>query len=271
MKRLILITLLLFSGFSHATNRILAWEGEPLKVTLPVGKEVILALGGDVRVGVPSSFYRHASLDSLKGKIFITASQPFESQRIQIERLRDGERILLDVRAQQEANTPSRIDIVMPDEQQRQKEARQDKDALGKYMNQLQMPVPALLVRFAQQSLYSPAHAIEPLPGIARSAMHLDKDIAAQAFPLWSVNAQPLAAWKLKGYTVTAIKLTHKNNEVLNLDPRQVSAGAYGVSFAYPDLGPAATDSAINTAFIVTPGPLYQYLPPATRESSHDQ
>lgn len=271
MKSLMVIILFLFSGYAAASDRVLAWEGEPLTVTLPVGQEVILTLDGDVRVGVPSSFYQHATLDSLKGKIFITASKPFESQRIQIERLRDGERIVLDIRAQQNADTPSRIDIDMPDEQKQQAQVKQDKDALGKHINQLQMPAPALLVRFAQQSLYSPSHAIEPLPGITRSTMHLDKDIAAQAFPLWPVIAQPLAAWTLAGYTVTAIKLTHQYNAVLNLDPRQVSARAFGVSFAYPDLGPVNTDSAINTAFIVTSGPLFQSLPPIAKEANDDQ
>lgn len=134
------------------------------------------------------------------------------------------------------------------------------------------MPIPTLLVRYAYQNIYSPSHAIEPLPGVTRVTMQIEPDIQAQAFPLWPVTAKPVAAWSLGGYTVTAVTLIHKNNDTFELDPRQVTAALYGATFAFPDLGPTGTDSAINTAFLVSKGSLADSLPtaPLVKGASND-
>ena len=243
-----------------ANSRAMIWQGKPLQVTLPVGQEILLTFDGDVRVGVPTLLHQSATVDSLRGTVYITATQAFESQRLQVERLRDGMRILVDVRAQIGFTTPTQIDILTMDEQAALN--HKAKDVSEKQPNRLLMPAPSLLVRYAYQSLYSPAHAIEPLPGVSRQAMQIDTDIQSQAFPLWPVMAKPVAAWSLNEYTVTAVMLTHQNNETLNLDPRQVTANLYGLSFAFPDIGPIGTDSASNTAFMISKGPLIQSLPP---------
>lgn len=245
-----------------ATERVMAWEGKPLPVTLAVGKETLITFDSDVRVGVPSGLYQHARVDALRGTVYITANSAFESQRLHVERLRDGLRMLIDVRAQAGITSQTQIDVVTKDEKQALDVAKATKKAQEQHVQQLTMPIPALLVRYAYQNIYSPHHAIEPLPGVTRIAMQLDKNIQSQAFPLWPVTATPVAAWAMADYTVTAITLAHLNNDTLTLDPRQVTADAYAVSFAFPDLGPVMTDSAINTAFIVTQGPLANVLPP---------
>ncbi|MCR4535526.1 TIGR03749 family integrating conjugative element protein [Shewanella xiamenensis] len=271
MKRMILLTLsmmlatpLLANSVTEAAHtRAVVWDGVPISISLPVGKEMLLSFDGDVRVGVPSALYQSASIDSLRGTIYITANKPFESQRLQVERLRDGMRMLIDVRAQDGITTASQIDIVTTDEKKTIDETKATQGALEQHVNRVAMPIPTLLVRYAYQNIYSPSHAIEPLPGVTRVTMQIVPDIQAQAFPLWPVTAKPVAAWSLGGYTVTAVTLTHKNNDTLELDPRQVTAALYGATFAFPDLGPAGTDSAINTAFLVSKGSLADSLPPA--------
>lgn len=124
MKRMILLTLSMMlatpllanSATEVAQTRAVVWDGVPISISLPVGKEMLLSFDGDVRVGVPSALYQSASIDSLRGTIYITANKPFESQRLQVERLRDGMRMLIDVRAQDGITTVSQVDIVTTDE-----------------------------------------------------------------------------------------------------------------------------------------------------------
>ncbi|NRD34622.1 TIGR03749 family integrating conjugative element protein [Shewanella sp. DC2-4] len=281
MKRMILLTLsmmlatpLLANPATEAVHsRAVVWDGVPISISLPVGKEMLLSFDGDVRVGVPSALYQSANIDSLRGTIYITANKSFESQRLQVERLRDGLRMLIDVRAQEGITTANQVDIVTTNEEAAANEKQATQDALTQHVNRVTMPIPTLLVRYAYQNIYSPSHAIEPLPGVSRATMQIAPDIQAQAFPLWPVNAKPVAAWSLGGYTVTAVTLTHRNNDTLTLDPRQVTAALYGTTFAFPDLGPAGTDSAISTAFLVSKGTLADSLPPAPipKGATHDQ
>ncbi|WP_394230494.1 TIGR03749 family integrating conjugative element protein [Shewanella colwelliana] len=243
-------------------SRVMVWKGKPLQITLPVGQEVMLSFDGDVRVGVPSTLYQSANVDSLRGTVYITANQSFDKERIQIERLRDGMRMLIDVNGKKGVAAPKHLDILTLDEQQLLDEKAATTTAFEKHVARLSMPIPTLLTRFAYQNLYSPAHAIEALPGVTRQTMQIDKDIQSQAFPLWPVTATPVAAWSLGEYTVTAVTLTHLNNDTLHLDPRQVTASLYGVSFAFPDLGPQYSDTDTSTAFMVSKGALVQALPP---------
>lgn len=253
------------------TPRVMQWDGVPLSLTVSVGQELILNFDGDVRVGLPATLYTHANVDSLQGRVYLTASAPFETERLQVERLHDGQRFLIDIRAQEGVNAPAQVDIVSRDIQAEQQKHKRIAKAAANHQQKLQMPIPTLLTRFAMQQLYSPAHAIEPLPGVARVDMNIDDNIQARAFPLWPVKAKPVAAWTLNGYTVTAVNLTHERTSVLHLDPRQVTADLSAIAFAFPDLGSAGTDSAHSTAFMVTKGPLSEALPVWQQEAANDQ
>ena len=256
------LLLLCISTIVEANERAYQWQGTPITITISVNEELILNFEDEVKVGVPGIVSSSAQIDSLSGKVYITANVPFDRQRLQIARLSDGQRLLIDLTAieggNRETGKRSMIDVHFdaPDNTD-----TPNVSALDALHVRSQMPIPALLTRFAYQSLYSPAHAIEPLPGVARTAMRLDSDIAASAFPLWAVEATPVAAWSLKGFTVTAITLRHLNQSVFELDPRHIAVDAYSISFAFPNLGPRGTDSAINTAFVVTKSPLHQLLP----------
>ncbi|WP_246616103.1 TIGR03749 family integrating conjugative element protein [Shewanella sairae] len=263
------------NAVQQSNSRAVVWDGNPINVTVAVGQETLLSFDGDVRVGVPPLLYQSAAVDSLSGTIYITADKPFEAQRLQVERLRDGMVMLIDVSARAGIMAQTQVDILTLDEKKALEEDVAINNAFEQHVQRLSMPVPTLLVRYAYQNLYSPSHAIEPLPGVVRSTMQIEKDIQPQAFSLWPVTATPVAAWSLDGYTVTAVTLTHQNNDSLFLDPRQVTADLYGLSFAFPDLGPLGTDSSTSTAFMVSKGPLADSLPPkpviAVEGDSHDQ
>ncbi len=273
MRHWILTTLMMMACVPALaeTPRALQWQGTPLSIVLTPDQETILEVGDDVRVATPAFLSKLLSVTSLSGRIYLTANSPFESARIQLERLSDGLRIFVDLSARESAQTPAKIAITLPNQAAQQQATLVNETA--RHLAQTKMAPEALLVRYAMQSLYSPSHALEPLPGVSRAPMGLPNDIASRAFARWNVKAEPIAAWQLNGKVVTAIKLTNLSTRNEVLDPRWVTLSgqclvrACYVSFSHPDLNKAGSASAIATAFLVTPGALSAHLLP---EVSHD-
>jgi integrating conjugative element protein (TIGR03749 family) len=254
-----------------STPRAMEWRGVPLSITLTPEQETILHLGADVRVATPAHLGSSLRVSSLAGRVYLTASEPFDAARLQIMRLSDGMRLLLDVSAKVGAATPPQIDILLPGTANEQnlsagEENVSERDA---HLAHLRMAPEALLVRYAMQSLYSPSHALEPLPGVVRSPMGLPEDIQANAFSKWRVRAKPIAAWQLGEQVVTAVSLTNQTERREALDPRLVTLGGQcllsrcAVSFSHPELGAADSATKQATAFIVTKGPLADNLLPS--------
>jgi integrating conjugative element protein (TIGR03749 family) len=266
----ILLTLASLSAFA-STPRAMEWRGVPLSITLTPEQETILHLGADVRVATPAHLGSSLSVTSLAGRVYLTASEPFDAARLQVMRLSDGMRLLLDISAKAGATTPPQIDIVLPGTANEQnlsagEENVSERDA---HLAHLRMAPEALLVRYAMQSLYSPSHALELLPGVVRSPMGLPEDIQANAFSKWRVRAKPIAAWQLGEQVVTAVSLTNQTERREALDPRLVTLGGQcllsrcAVSFSHPELGAADSATKQATAFIVTKGPLADNLLPS--------
>ncbi|MFA0044808.1 TIGR03749 family integrating conjugative element protein [Vibrio sp. 10N.261.51.A1] len=264
----LLLSLMTHIHAQASTPRAMEWQGVPLQVVLTPGQETILTLGNDVRVAQPAHLTPYLSMTSLAGRLYLTATEPFDSTRLQVMRLSDGLRLMLDVSAKAGVVTPPQIDIVLPGGKSKGNDRQMGSTT------EPQMAPQALLVRYAMQNLYSPSHAIEPLSGVVRAPMGLPRDISLSAFSQWRVNARPIAAWQLGEQVVTAVSLTNKASKRETLDPRLVTlsprcfALRCAVSFSHPDIGNAGSPTAQATAFIVTPGPLAGYLLPS-RLPSH--
>ncbi|RJX68673.1 TIGR03749 family integrating conjugative element protein [Vibrio sinensis] len=271
-KALIGCAAVLCSAPALAMERVMNWEGIPIPLTMTPGKELIVNFAEDVRIAIPAHLNGVLSTASLGGRIYLSAHRPFESSRLHVERLSDGMRILLDVHADESLTTIPLVDVVLPKHigapLSHGATAEKNDEPVISASQALKMAPQALLIRYAMQSLYSPTHAIELLPGVTRMPMGLSHNLQASAFPYWAVEATPIAAWKLGEEVVTAIEVKNLSQRVQELDPRQVALGgacitrACMVSFVYPEIAATGSESASSTAFIVTPGPLRQHLLP---------
>lgn len=263
----VLLALCICQSALAVTPRAMQWQGVPLAITLAPRQEMILNLGADVRVATPAYLTSTLSVTSLAGRVYLTADAPFDTSRLQVMRLSDGMRLLLDVSAKAGEVAPSKVDIVLPTPASASSvELPNNVSNTEQHLARLEMAPEALLVRYAMQSLYSPGHAVEPLPGVARSPMGLPKNLASSAFVKWRVKAAPIAAWQLGDKVVTAVSLTNLSSRRETLDPRLVTLGgtclqaACYVAFSHPELGEASSDTEQATAFVVTPGPLSSFL-----------
>ena len=112
-------------------------------------------------------------------------------------------------------------------------------------------PIAVALTRYAAQSLYAPLRTLEPLPGV--SAVPVPSDLPLDALlPMLPVRATALAAWRLSGEWVTAVKLTNTSSRSISLDPRLLQGDFVAATFQHPDLGPAGLSTDTTVVYLIT-------------------
>ncbi|OHZ00214.1 integrating conjugative element protein [Salinicola sp. MIT1003] len=245
---------------AHAVE-ILHWDRKPLDVDLPVGTERVIVLDRNVRVGLPREIADPDTLrvQSAGGAIYLKASQAFDTQRVRIQDVETNEVVLFDLTAKESGASDEDIKVVFPDDNAgaATSSAEAEPDNEGGERDRTESsaggtPVPVVLTRFAAQSLYAPTRTIEPVRGLNRVAMQLP-DSMPSLLPSLPVSATPVAAWKLDGWTVTAVKLTNRDPaRAFELDPRWLQGDLYSATFMHPTLGPRGSVADTTTVFIVT-------------------
>jgi integrating conjugative element protein (TIGR03749 family) len=272
MKRTALFVLLsVCLAPSIRAVEILRWERIPLSVPLVVGQERVIFVDRNMRVGVPAALSDRLRVQSTGGALYLRASAAIETTRLQLQDVDGGPLILIDVSARPDsADQPPLEPIRIIDAQrsatnedkQRRVASEMGDSAAESSRPRAITPVPAVLIRFAAQSLYGPLRTIEPINGIAQVPVgrNLPLDTVLAAVP---VRAKALAAWRLEEYWVTAIKLTNTTKHQINLDPRTLLGDFIAATFQHPDLGPAGESTDTTVLYLVTQGHgLAKALPP---------
>lgn len=238
---------------------ILHWDRKPLPVDLPVGTERVIVLDRNVRVGLPPEIADSETLrvQSAGGAIYLKADKPFDTQRVRLQDVETNEVVLFDLTAMENGASDEEIQVVFPeDEPVNEEEAsssgsREQAEGASTSAN---TPVPVVLTRFAAQSLYAPTRTIEPVQGVNRVAMRLPESMPS-LLPALPVSATPVAAWKLDGWTVTAVKLSNRDpSRAFEMDPRWLQGDLYSATFMHPTLGRRGSVRDTTTVFIVTEG-----------------
>ena len=260
MRALFCLTLGLLAGVAQAVE-IRHWQRLPLGVPLAVGHERVIFLDQPVRVGLPPALSGKLRVQSANGALYLLASAPFSSTRLQLQLPDSGELILLDLTAEtgRPALEPLRI-------------AREGQPPETEPLPTApSTPIPVALVRHAAQQLYAPLRTVEPLPGVQALRPNLPAELD-HLLPSDPVTARPLAAWRLAEYTVTAVLLRNRATEPVALDPRRLDARLYAASFQHEFLGPRGTPEDTSVAYLVTrDGGLDQALMAPPRETRDER
>ncbi len=233
---------------------IIEWDRRPLTIPLPVGGERIVMLDRNVRVGLPAPIADPEVLrvQSTGGVLYLLAREGFDTQRVQLQDVESGEILLVDLSARNGVSDEDiRIVEAEPamDETAGAEQAVPQEKAAG-----TGTPAPVALTRHAAQSLYSPMRTIETLPRVRRVPMRLPETLPT-LLPALPVTATPLAAWTLDGYTVTAVRLSHRDRfRAFELDPRWLQGELYSATFMHPSIGPRGSVEDTTTLFVVTRG-----------------
>ncbi|MCO6056797.1 TIGR03749 family integrating conjugative element protein [Pseudomonas sp. MOB-449] len=266
MPAIALLLLALF-GTAHATE-ILRWERLPLAVPLVVGQERIVFVDRNVRIGVPASVGARLRVQSAAGAVYLTASEPLEPVRLQLQDADTGTVILLDIAAEpaQEHQPPLEpvriLDATSTAAHGGAADANAD-EATEPSSPTRETPLPVVLTRYAAQNLYAPLRTVEPVLGITRTNLRRDLPLGT-LMPTLPVQASALAAWRLDDLWVTAVRLRNTAPRWLELDPRALQGHFATATFQHATLGPVGTPEDTTVVYLVTRGQgLAQALLPA--------
>ncbi|MDF9434643.1 TIGR03749 family integrating conjugative element protein [Salinicola sp. LHM] len=238
---------------------ILHWDRKPLPVDLPVGTERVIVLDRNVRVGLPPEIADSETLrvQSAGGAIYLKADKPFDTQRVRLQDVETNEVVLFDLTAMETGASDEEIQVVFPEDDHVDSETASSSDSQEQddgSSSSANTPVPVVLTRYAAQSLYAPTRTIEPVQGVNRVAMRLPESLPS-LLPALPVSATPVAAWKLDGWTVTAVKLSNRDpSRAFELDPRWLQGDLFSATFMHPTLGRRGSVRDTTTVFIVTDG-----------------
>ncbi|EKY3920598.1 TIGR03749 family integrating conjugative element protein [Enterobacter hormaechei] len=266
MKQVLYILGLLIIAFLPANVQaleILRWERLPLAVSLLVDQERVVFIDRNVRVGVPASLTGRLRVQSAGGAIYLRASEPIEPTRLQLQDADSGALILLDIAAETAtAGQPPMEPVRIVDAEGTPTRygdlaaaAKSDENGEPEAVSRTarETPVPVVLTRYAAQNLYAPLRTIEPVSGITR--VNLKRNLPLDTLlPTLPVRARALAAWRLDGLWVTAVRLTNTSKSRLSLDPRLLQGDFMTGAFQHNTLGPAGTPEDTSVVYLVTKG-----------------
>ncbi|WP_409319744.1 TIGR03749 family integrating conjugative element protein [Pseudomonas putida] len=262
MMRVLIVILVMSSGWCSAVGavEIKYWDRLPLAVPLTVGQERVLMLDEDVRVGLPSTISGKLRVQSVGGTVYLRAAEALPPTRLQLQSVKTGDIILIDIEALEgsESLEPVKIVAQAPD-------AKTEKDTAP-----VATPVPVVLTRYAAQNLYAPLRTVAPLPGVRRVPLS-DSGALRTLLPTERVSIKALAAWRLGDYWVTAVKIVNRGPGKVALDPRHLQATLFAATFQHADLGLAGTPEDTTVAYLVTRGSDLQHamlLPPPKPEAA---
>lgn len=264
MMRVLILILVMASGWCSAAGAVEVkyWDRLPLAVPLTVGQERVLMLVEDVRVGLPSAIAGKLRVQSVAGTVYLRAAETLPPTRLQLQSVKTGDIILIDIEALEGSEALEPVKIVA--------QAQSPDMEVAKDAAPVATPVPVVLTRYAAQNLYAPLRTVAPLPGVRRVPLS-DSAVLRTLLPTERVSIKALAAWRLGDYWVTAVKIVNRGPGKVTLDPRHLQATLYAATFQHADLGLAGTPEDTTVAYLVTRGSDLKHamlLPPPKPEAA---
>lgn len=264
MKRISTLGLtltLILSGSAAQAVELMHWERLPLAVPLVINQERVVFVDEAIRVGVPSTLKDKLRVQSTGGTLYLRASEAIAPTRLQLQSVKTGEIILLDIAATP-GDQPLEPVRILKNSPVQAIESESSTVAVPE-----RTPIPAALTRYAAQSLYAPMRTVESLPGVHRVPLKLRTELPT-LLPSENVSSTPIAAWRLGDYWVTAVKLRNRGTAAVQLDPRQLQAKLFAATFQHAFLGPVGSAEDTTIAYLITRGVGLEHavmLPPVAR------
>lgn len=233
---LMLVTVAVDAGAEReiASTRMVAYRGVPVTIDLPLNQEIRVHFDESVEVGLPVALSAQLDVSSVHGIVYLTALQPFTSQRLALKGTQSGRFMLLDVVASPDSDTSR--DIVI----------RTDGATLVPDV-QPSLTI-AQLMRYIAQTTLAPRRP-EPLPSrIKRTVLALPADRIYRDFV---VVSQLLAAWRTDSWLAIAIELRNQSDEAIALSPGDIAGSWIAVGFQHTRLLPRGKRGAQTVMFLV--------------------
>lgn len=270
---------LLISGCAVSVHAVelVQWERLPIPVPLVKDQERVIFLDRNVRVGVASDLTGLLRVQSASGALYLLATDEINPSRLQVQDVETGEIILFDIATVPAKEKPLEPVRILYGEDKEYQRSAESSEHIAKEQNKaLSIPAPVALTRYAAQMLYAPLRTVEPIAGLRQVSISVSGDLPV--LPMLPVKAQAVAAFKMGGYTLTAVRLQNQQMGRIELDPREVQANLYSVSFQHSWLGSLGTSEDTTVAYMITRNgglehslPLALLAPNVNEEVSHER
>ncbi len=245
---------------ADSSAEILRWNRAPLSIHLPVGQERYIWFPGRVQPGVPPNLVSKLRVQAVNDTIYLQASEPFETTRLPVRDLTNGDFYLFDIRTSDQASTtPLRVVKVTGNDQQAfiegaEAAAESDTNQGDGYLR---------LTRFAAQQSYAPERLIKQEPGIHNVPMPSAGQPVKGLLGTAPLETVPVASWRGRGgLYVTSVRVRNRTDRSLALDPRSAVGQWLTATFHHHGLAPAGEPGDTSTLYLISDRPFLEALVP---------
>jgi len=245
----------------------LAYQGDPLKIALPVGKEKRLVFSEPIQVDVNGKLTtEQLRVINNDQSLYLTAQKAFDTTRIYVTLKNSQQIILLDLATAEQASVATRritLSSKKPLESSTAVEAQQQNSTAAiNTDNVLSADSYVNAIRFAWQQLYAPERLLNNSLNFNRSPMHTENFVSTLVYGD-KVIAHPAAAWLADGLYITVIELRNKYPHATKIDLRHDLCGNWQAAALYPrntlkPMGNRTADS--TTLFLISSKPFGEVM-----------
>lgn len=233
------------------TERVV-WREVPIAVPLIVGEERLVHFPDSVSVGLPPSLNAVLRSQSINGTLYLLARQPFAPTRVLVRSETEGAIYVLDISAETYGDEPRSLPELQILPQAGTASAHEGNDDASPRSQRPPAHGYVALTRFAAQQLYAPTRLLPAQKGVV--AIPVRQEPVALVVG-GSVEAIPVAAWKIGGRYVTAVKLTNRSTKPVVLDPRELRGSWLAATFQHNRLLAAVSDADSTAVYLVSERP----------------
>ncbi|MEM9442865.1 MAG: TIGR03749 family integrating conjugative element protein [Pseudomonadota bacterium] len=247
-------------AFAEFKTEILRWNRAPLSIHLPIGQERYVWFPGRVQPGVPPDLISKLRVQAVNDTIYLQASEPFETTRLPVRDLTNGDFYLFDITTSDNApTTPVRVVNVTGNDEQAFIE---DAKALGE--EKANHGVGYLkLTRFAAQQSYAPERLIKQEPGIHAVPLPSAGEPVNGLLQNGPFDTVPVASWRSRnGLYVTSVRVRNRSTQSLALDPRSAVGQWLTATFHHHGLAPAGDPGDTSMLYLISDRPFLEALVP---------
>jgi integrating conjugative element protein (TIGR03749 family) len=235
----------------------LIWKGDPIAVSLPVGKEKRLVFPDSISVDLKGALNTdQVRIINNDKSIYLTALKSFESTRIYVTLNNNESVIMIDLSADTSVSSNTQKIEIKKNITNTSVSSETLKDT---YLDQgVNNDISSVdLIRFAWQQVYAPKRLLMPESSYTRAAMHTEKFVSDLVYGD-KVIAHPEISWMSGNHYITVVLLRNKYTHKTSIDVAKDLCGEWDAVTLYPRSilrGYGNTEKDSTYAFLVSVKP----------------
>lgn len=254
----LLIVLLLHAALLMAEVTVperVEYKGDPLTVSLSVGKERRVTFPHPVYVDIPDSLMPKVKTQIVGSELYWSASESFPPVRVVVGEEGGNRVYLLNLQGVAQDKALPRLIVSSPSGQETKTGPVGASDGSPVAMNQSRLGYGGLF-RYAALQLYAPARLRAQEAGDELTPGPIPRGRIHHLVRRHRVETYAMAAWHNDAFTVTALSVKNVTDMTVTLDPREIRGEVLAARFHANHLRPGER----TTLFVITRRPLAESI-----------